>query len=307
MKAARIHKFGGPEVIVVEDVPRPIPGPNEIVVRVMAAGVGPWDALIRDGKSKVSPQPPLTLGSDLSGIVEELGHGVSSFQKGDEIYGVTNPQFCGANAEFAVASAAMIARKPELLSHIEAASAPVVAVTAWQMLFDYGQAKRNQRVLILGAAGNVGAYAVQLAAKTGLNITAVAKSNDISYIQSLGAETVVDDHVQRFEDAVSSVDLVLDMVGGQMRDRAARLVKPGGSLVSVVSNEPIPTTANVLSLFFYVEVTTERLNSISTLLNQQKLAPKVGTVLPLTDIRIAHEMLGGAPHDRGKIVLEVAR
>jgi NADPH:quinone reductase-like Zn-dependent oxidoreductase len=307
MKAARIHKFGGPEVIVVEDVPRPIPGPNEIVVRVMAAGVGPWDALIRDGKSKVSPQPPLTLGSDLSGIVEELGHGVSSFQKGDEIYGVTNPQFCGANAEFAVASAAMIARKPELLSHIEAASAPVVAVTAWQMLFDYGQAKRNQRVLILGAAGNVGAYAVQLAAKTGLNITAVAKSNDISYVQSLGAETVVDDHVQRFEDAVSSVDLVLDMVGGQMRDRAARLVKPGGSLVSVVSNEPIPTTANVRSLFFYVEVTTERLNSISTLLNQQKLAPKVGTVLPLTDIRIAHEMLGGAPHDRGKIVLEVAR
>lgn len=307
MKAARIHKFGGPEVIVVEDVPRPIPGPNEIVVRVMAAGVGPWDALIRDGKSEVSPQPPLTLGSDLSGIVEELGPGVSGFQKGDEIYGVTNPQFCGANAEFAIASAAMVAPKPKLLSHIEAASAPVVAVTAWQMLFDYGQAKRNQAVLILGAAGNVGAYAVQLAAKTGLNITAVAKSNDISYVQSLGAETVVDDHGRRFEDAVGSVDLVLDMVGGEMRDRAARLLKPGGSLVSVVSNEPIPTTANVRSLFFYVEVTTERLNRVSQLFDQQELAPKVGTVLPLTDIRIAHEMLGGAPHDRGKIVLEVVR
>ena len=307
MKAARIHKFGGPEVIVVEDVPRPIPGPNEIVVRVMAAGVGPWDALIRDGKSEVSPQPPLTLGSDLSGIVEELGPAVSGFQKGDEIYGVTNPQFCGANAEFAIASAAMVAPKPKLLSHIEAASAPVVAVTAWQMLFDYGQAKRNQAVLILGAAGNVGAYAVQLAAKTGLNITAVAKSNDISYVQSLGAETVVDDHGQRFEDAVGSVDLVLDMVGGEMRDRAARLLKPGGSLVSVVSNEPIPTTANVRSLFFYVEVTTERLNRVSQLFDQQELAPKVGTVLPLTDIRIAHEMLGGAPHDRGKIVLEVVR
>src|SRR5436309_7583698 len=116
MKADRIHSFGGPEVILVEDVPRPVPAPGEILVRVAAAGVGPWDALIREGKSKVSPPPPLTLGSDLSGVIEETGPGVSQFKTGDEVYGVTNPQFVGAQAEYAVASANMIALKPLLLS-----------------------------------------------------------------------------------------------------------------------------------------------------------------------------------------------
>src|ERR1051326_1608339 len=112
MKAARIHNFGGPEVIVLEDVPRPVPATGEVLVRVAAAGVGPWDALIREGKSKVSPPPPLPLGSDLSGVVEKTGPAVSQFNKGDEVYGVTNPQFVGAQAEYAVASATMIARKP---------------------------------------------------------------------------------------------------------------------------------------------------------------------------------------------------
>ena len=145
MKAARIHNFGGPEVIVVEDVPRPVPATGEVLVRVAAAGVGPWDALIREGKSKVSPPPPLTLGSDLSGVVEETGPSVSQFRKGDEVYGVTNPQFVGAQAEYAVASATMIARKPLRLSHLEAASAPVVAVTAWQMLTITRMFKRGKR------------------------------------------------------------------------------------------------------------------------------------------------------------------
>src|SRR3982751_2078805 len=134
MKAARIHRFGPPDVIVVEDIRRPSPAPGEVLVRVAAAGVAPWDALIREGKSKVSPPPPLTLGSDLSGVVEAVGMGVSQFKNGDEVYGVTNPQFVGANAEFAVASAGMVALKPPRLRSLEAASIPVVAVTAWQML-----------------------------------------------------------------------------------------------------------------------------------------------------------------------------
>ena len=119
MKAARIHRFGGPEVIVVEDVPRPVPGAGELLVRVAAAGVGPWDALIRQGKSKVSPPPPLTLGSDLSGVVEEVGAGVAGFNKGDEVFGVTNPQFCGANAEYALVSSKMTAPKPPRLSRVD--------------------------------------------------------------------------------------------------------------------------------------------------------------------------------------------
>ncbi len=305
MNAARIHTFGGPDVIVIDDLSRPSPAAGEVLVKVLAAGVGPWDALIREGKSKVSPQPPLTLGSDLSGIIEDVGAGVAGFQKGDEVYGVTNPHFCGANAEYAIASSGMIAPKPEGLSYVEAASAPVVAVTAWQMLFEYGQAKPNQAVLILGAAGNVGAYAVQLAARAGLQVTALAKSDDLDLVQSLGAETVVDYQARRFEDAVSSVDLVLDMVGGDTRDRASRLLRTHGTLVSVVS-DPSPTRSDVRSVFFYVGVTTERLNKISTLFHRGELTPQVGTVLPLKEIRTAHQMLAGAPHNRGKIVLTTA-
>src|ERR1051326_8028857 len=186
MKAARIHNFGGPEVIVVEDVPCPVPAAGEVLVRVAAAGVGPWDALIREGKSKVSPPPPLTLGSDLSGVVEETGPAVSQFNKGDEVYGVTNPQFVGAQAEYAVASATMIARKPLRLSHLEAASAPVVAVTAWQMLYDYAHVQARQTVLILGAAGNVGAYAVQLAANASLRVVALVGSKILDMCRGLG-------------------------------------------------------------------------------------------------------------------------
>src|SRR5262245_10979800 len=159
---------------------------------VAAAGVGPWDALIREGKSKVSPPPPLTLGSDLSGVVEETGADVSQFKKGDEVYGLTNSQFVGAQAEYAVASAAMIAHKPLRLNHLEAASAPVVAVTAWQMLHEYAHAQAQQTVLILGAGGNVGAYAVQLAMNAGLHVVALVGSKDIEYVRGLGAETVVD-------------------------------------------------------------------------------------------------------------------
>lgn len=306
MRAARIHHFGGPELIAIEDVPRPIPGAGEILVRVISSGVGPWDAIIREGKSKVSPQPPLTLGSDISGIVEEAGSDENGFKKGDEVYGVTNPQFCGGNAEYALASAGMIAPKPRQLSYTEAASVPVVAVTAWQMLFEYGEARQNQTVLILGAAGNVGAYAVQLALKAGLSVIAVVKSDDVAYVQSLGAETVVDYQARRVEDVISSVDLVLDMVGGDTRDRASRLLRAGGTLVSVVSSDPLPRGSDVRSVFFYVEVTTERLNKISAFFQRGELVPQVGTVLPLEKIRAAHEMLGGAVHNRGKIVLKTA-
>ena len=305
MKAARIHNFGGPEVIVFEDVPRAMPANGDVLVRVAAAGVGPWDALIREGKSEVSPPPPLTLGSDLSGVVEETGPGVSQFIKGDEVYGVTNPGFVGAQAEYAVASATMIARKPLRLSHLEAASAPVVAVTAWQMLHDYAHVQARQTVLILGAAGNVGAYAVQLAVNAGVHVVALVGSKDFEYVRGLGAETVIDYQSGNFESSVSPVDVVIDTVGGNTRDRSLHVLKAGGILVSAVSPTPLPPNSNVRTAFFYVEVTTDRLNSITKLFDSQKLLPQVGTVLPISQVRTAHEMLAGKPHKRGKIVLQV--
>src|SRR3954466_1748819 len=217
MKAARIHRFGSPDVIVIEDIPRPQPAAGEVLMRVVAAGVGPWDALIREGKSKVSPPPPLTLGSDLSGVVEAVGSGVSQFKRGDEIYGVTNAQFVGANAEFAVASASMVASKPPRLTSLEAASIPVVAVTAWQMLFEHARPEAGQSVLILGAAGNVGAYAVQFAANAGFDVTAVVGSQDVEFVRSLGASNVIDYRAADFANDASSADVVIDTVGGTTR------------------------------------------------------------------------------------------
>jgi NADPH:quinone reductase-like Zn-dependent oxidoreductase len=303
MKAARIHKFGGPDIIVVEDVQVPEPGPEEVLVRVAASGVGPWDALIREGQSKVAPPPPLTLGSDLSGTVEAVGSGVSGLRKGDRVYGVTNPQFCGANAEYATALTSMIALKPRHLSDVEAASLPVVAVTAWQMLFDYAHAERGQTVMILGAAGSVGAYAVQLAAKAGLHVIAVVRSKDIDYVRNLGAETVLDSEIDDLQVSAPRCDLLLDLVGGEIREQSLATLRPGGALVSVVSTDPLPARPDVRAVFFYVEVTTERLNRITNLFDTATLELNVGTVLPLHEIRKAHELLAGAPHKRGKIVL----
>ena len=156
MMAWRVQEFGPPEIMKFERVPRPEPGPGEVLVKVEAAGVGPWDGWIRAGKSAL-PQPlPLILGSDLSGEIVTVGPGVSELRVGDQVYGVTNPRFIGAYAEYALASAGMVSNKPTSLTYIEAASVPVIAVTAWQALFDHAQLKAGQTVVIHGAAGNVG-------------------------------------------------------------------------------------------------------------------------------------------------------
>jgi NADPH:quinone reductase-like Zn-dependent oxidoreductase len=308
MKAARIHSFGPPDVIVIDDLPRPTPSAGQVLIRVAAAGVGPWDALIREQKSVVNSSLPLTLGSDLSGIVETVGADVIQFKTGDKVYGVTNPEFIGANAEYALASTGMIARKPKSLSFDQAASVPVVAVTAWQMLFEYAQVKPGQSVLIHGAAGNVGAYAVQLASQSDLRVFATASSEDAQYVRDLGGTTVVDYKTVRFEEVVPAVDVVLDTVGGDTRDRSFRIVKPGGILVSVVSEPRAERnrSSGVRAVFFLVEVTSGRLEKLTDLFDRGKLITRVGTTLPLEQVRVAHAMLGGTPHKKGKILLSIA-
>ena len=191
MKAARIVRFGPPSVIADDDLPQPKPATGQLLVRVKAAGVGNWDALIREGKVQLQPLP-LILGSELAGIVEGIGADVSGFNLGDEVYGATNEQFSGAYAEYALPFAKMIAPKPKTLNFVEAASAPIVTVTAWQMLFEYAQVIAGQTVLIHGAAGNVGACAVQLANQAGLHVIATAGSADLEYVRRLGAESILD-------------------------------------------------------------------------------------------------------------------
>lgn len=305
MRAVRIHRFGPPEVVCVEDVPVPAPGAREVLVRVAAAGVAPWDAIIREGRSKVSPQPPLTLGSDLAGIVEAVGEHVTEFKPRDEIYGVTNPQFCGAQAEFAIAQVGMIAPKPKTLTFLEAASAPVVAVTAWQMLFEYAKAKRGETVMILGAAGSVGIFAVQLALGAEVGVVAVVRARDAEMLRSLGMTAILDADTVDTIPKLPLVDAILDLVGGDMVERCLRALKPGGRVVSVVSANPLPNWPEVPAEFFYAEVTTARLEQLTELFDRRKLTTRLGSVLPLAQARHAHEMLAGAPHNSGKIVLEI--
>jgi NADPH:quinone reductase-like Zn-dependent oxidoreductase len=275
---------------------------------VKAAGVGPWDALIREGKSGIQETLPLILGSEVSGIVDTVGAGVAGFRRGDEVYGATNEQFTGGYAEYALPLAKMMTQKPRTLNFIQAASAPVVSVTAWQMLFDYAHVTAGQTALIHGAAGNVGAYALQMANQAGLHVVATAASADREYVRHLGAEKVVDYKTERFEESVTGVDVVLDTVGGDTQQRSFQVLKPGGILVSVVSPVPEATQKHygIRAAFFYVDVTTARLNAIAELFDSGKLVTEVGTVLPLEEARVAHEMLGGAPHKRGKIVLSIA-
>ena len=308
MKAVRVHRFGPPEVIALEDVPKPEPSNGEVVVEVKAAGIGPWDALIRSGKSAL-PQPlPLVLGSDLSGVIDSIGPGVEQFKVGDEVFGVTNERFTGAYAEYALAKAAMIAPKPKSLNHTHAASVPVVAVTAWQMVFDFARLSSGQSVLIQGGAGNVGGYAVQFARLAGALVIATTSAKDVSYVRSLGGVGVIDYRATRFEERVKETDAVIDTVGGDTLDRSYGVLKRGGIVVSSAaqpSNEKAEHHG-VRAVFFLVQVTTERLRKIAELIDAEKLRTEVGEVLWLDEARKGHEMLEGAPHRRGKIVIKVA-
>ncbi len=308
MMAWRVHEFGPPDTMQFERVPVPDPGPGEVLVKVRAAGVGPWDGWIRAGRSAL-PQPlPLTLGSDLSGEVRAIGPDVADRRVGDQVYGVTNPRFIGAYAEYALASAAMVARKPTSIDYIEAASVPVVAVTAWQGLFDQAQLKAGQTVLIHGAAGNVGAYAVQMARRAGIRIIATAAADDLDYVRELGADTVVDYQTQRFENVARDADAVLDLVGGETQTRSFQVLRQGGKLISAVSqpDQDLAKSHGVDAIFFLVKVTTRYLTEIAGLIDSGELSTQVGTIIPLADAHEAHLMLEGIrPVPKGKIVLAV--
>jgi NADPH:quinone reductase-like Zn-dependent oxidoreductase len=307
MNAIRVHRFGGPESLTFEAVPQPEAGAGQVLIQVKAAGVGPWDAWVRTGQSALQHQLPVIPGSDLSGVIERVGPGVSDLKEGEAVFGVTNAEFTGAYAEHAVASAQMVARKPERLGFIEAASVPVVACTAWQMVFEHGRADATKRVLIHGAAGNVGAYAVQLAKRTAKEVIATAFSADVDYVRALGADRVIDVQALAFEKVLTDVDIVLDTVGGDTLDRSFAVIKSGGALVSSVAT-PDPAAAErhgVRGVFFLVHVSSGLLTQIANLIDAGQLRTSVGDVLPLADVQIAHEMLAGKPHKRGKIVLSM--
>ena len=309
MRAARIHRFGAPEVIDVDEVARPAPGPHEVLVRVGAAGVGPWDALVRRGVSVLAQPLPLTLGAELSGTVEARGAEVRGIAVGDPVFGATNARFTGAYAEYALAHAARIAPRPRTLDDVAAAALPVAAVTAWQMLFEAAKLRAGQRVLVLGAAGSVGGFAVALAKRAGARILGTASTHDLDAVRRLGADEAID-RATPLHGRVRGVDVVIDTVGGEAQKHALALLGEGGTLVSAVAvSKPDAAAAErrgVRASFLLVRVMTAELERIGRLVDGGELTVRVGTVLPLGAAREAHEILEKKrPRPRGKIVLQV--
>ena len=309
MRAARVHKPGPPDVIVVEDLEVPEPGAQEVLVRVYAAGVGPWDALVRTGKSGLPHTYPVTPGSEISGVVERLGSNTNGFAVGAEVFGATNPLFINGYAEYAIATVRMIARRPASLSHLEAAALPVVGVTAWQMLFDHAQAREGQTVVVHGSAGNVGSYAIQLARFRKLQVIGTISGGDPGYVRGLGADRVIDTKSQSLTELSIGADIVIDTVGGKDQDQLFGLLKPGGIIVSSVirPNVELAKQHQVQSDYLIVDVNTDQLTQLAQLHERHELTIPVGSILPLADAVAAHEMLAGTrAHRRGKIVIKIA-
>ena len=305
MKAIRIHQFGSVDVMQLDQVERPVPQAGQVLVQVRAAGVGPWDAWVRAGKSVLDQPLPLTLGSDIAGVVVQLGPDVRGLSVGDEVYGVTNPSFTGGYAEYAIAQADMIAPKPRVLSFVQAAAVPVVAVTAQQMLFEHARLLPGQRVLVHGAAGSVGACALQLAAAAGAGVVGTVLHALPDSTQG-AVERIIDNSRERFEDSAGPVDVVIDTVGGEVQSRSLPVLKPGGILVSSVA-EPNPEALarlGVRGTFMLVNVQRPALEQIARAIDDGQLSVRVGTVCKLEEAAVAHSMLEGrVPHAPGKIVL----
>ena len=308
MKAIRIHEYGGPEVLSIDEVPVPEPGKDEVLVRVHATSVNPVDWKIREGlrKEKFPSKLPLTIGWDVSGVVEQVGEKVSNFRKGDEVYGRPDPTKNGAYAEYIVVKASLLSVKPLGIGHTEAAAVPLAGLTAWQGLFDHGLLKEGQKVLIHAAAGGVGSYAVQFAKSKGAYVIGTASDQNIDFLKRLGADEVIDYNMESFEMRLNDIDLVLDTIGGDTQLKSIEVLKPGGRLITTLAAEFVTEAKakNVHLIAYVVQSIPAQLAEIAKMIDAGKVKPIIDQVLPFTDARKAHMSIEEG-HTRGKIVLQV--
>ncbi|OHV87339.1 NADP-dependent oxidoreductase [Mesorhizobium sp. ORS 3428] len=305
MQSVRIHAFGGPEVLKLETEPTPEPKPGEILVRVHAASVNPVDYKIRNGGYVAEDRLPLTLGRDFSGVVERCGAGVEPFKPGDEVYALLPPDR-GGYAEFVAAKAQDCAGKPKSLDHLHAAAVPLAALTAWQGIFDNGSLSSRQRILIHGAAGGVGHFAVQFAKANGATVYATCSGNDIDFVRSLGADEAIDYKSQRFENTVPDVDVVYDLVGGETQERSWSVLKEGGIIVSTLQQPSKEKAAErkARGTHYMTKPDGDQLAEIGRLIDAGAIRVEVGKVFQLRQAADAERALEKG-HVRGKIVLEV--
>ena len=307
MRAVRIHEFGGPEMLQLEELGIPTPGNDEALIRVHAAGVNPVDIKIVGGQFPPvqKGQLPFTVGQDVSGTIEFAGPGFKAFNLAEPVIAFLPPGR-GGYAEYVVIKESEAAPKPREVDHRGAAALPLAATTAWQALFDHGQLGSNQRVLIHGAAGGVGHFAVQLAALAGAEVIATTSAADRDFVRGLGAARVIDYRGERFEDGIQEVDLVLDLVGGDTQERSWRVLKSGGRLVSTVADPAStrPTDRDAQGLFFMARPRAGDLARLSNLVDEGKLRPAVDRVFALAEAPAAHRHLARGGH-RGKVVLDI--
>jgi NADPH:quinone reductase-like Zn-dependent oxidoreductase len=310
MKAIRFHDYGNPDVLRLEDAPTPAPGPGEVLVKVHATSVNPVDCAIRAGYLRaLRDYPrPFILGWDFSGTIAALGDGVTEWHLGDEVYGHPPLSGAGAYAEYIAVPASICARKPASIDHNQAASIPLVALTAWQALFDHAQLTAGQTVLIQRGAGGVGSFAIQFAKLKGARVIATASARNLSLLRDLGADEALDYNAVRFEDVVSNIDVVLEGMAGEVRERSWKTLKPGGILIALTGAPPTDVMAaerGFTQKTIWVHPDQTQLTTIAGLVDSGKVRAIVETVVPLAEAAQAHRMVETG-HTRGKIVLEVA-
>lgn len=310
MKVVRLHDYGGPDVLMYEDMARPEPGPGEVQVRVRAAGVNPIDWKVREGymQGYFGHTLPLVLGWAVSGTVAALGAGVTDLKVGDEVYGQTDFSRNGSYAQYVIVTTETLTHKPRNLDHFQSAAVPIAGLAAWHGLLgeDTINLQPGQTVLIHAAAGGVGTIAVQLAKWKGARVIGTASGPNLDLVRDLGADEAVDYTKQPFEDVVGMVDAVLDNVGGEVQLRSLKVLKPGGILASSAGLEVADAadakqirTANVNAGMAIAD-----LKQFTTLLENEIVRPVITEVLPLAEARTAHEHIQTG-HTRGKIILDV--
>ena len=310
MKAIVVHNYGGPEVLKYEEnTQRPEPKDDQILVRVIAAGVNPVDGMIRSGMFAKYEKAafPMIPGSDIAGVVEKAGGKITKFKVGDPVYAYVSLTNGGGYAEYTVATQAEAAPKPKSLTYGEAAAVPVVALTAWQALIDTAKLRAGQTVLIHGGSGGVGTFAIQIAKARGAKVIASASTPNQDLLKQLGADVAVDYTKQKFEDVAKDVDVVLDSVGKDTLARSYGVVKKGGFIVTLVSriDQAELDKHGIRGASLSVNPDSSELREIGKLIDENKIKVIVSQTFPLSEAIKAQEQVATG-HTRGKIVLKVA-